>query len=163
MNQAPMPHDAETYVPTVEEQGQLIDLVAALTRRGTTVTPQPALVTDDGVRHELTPGLAEVLVQVARALAAGQGVTVVPQQRLLTTQEAADLLNVSRPTLIKRLEAGDLPFELRGRHRRIRLDDLLLYQDSLRFRRAEALKRMQQQSQEDGLYDLLDGPPPTTR
>ncbi len=155
--------DAETYIPKADEQGQLLDLVTALTRRGTRVEPQPALVTGDGIRHELTPGLAEVLVLVAGALAEGQGVTVVPRQRLLTTQEAADLLNVSRPTLIKRLEAGELRFEMRGRHRRIRLDDLLAYQESLRDQRAAALDAMQRQAQDDGLYDLLDGPPPTTR
>ena len=155
--------DAETYVLDAEEQGQLLDLVAALDQRGTQVEPQPAIVTGDGVRHDLTPGLAELLVQIVGALSEGQGVTVVPRQRLLTTQEAADLLNISRPTLIKRLEAGDLSFEMRGRHRRVRLDDLLAYQEALRVRRAEVLDEMQRQSQEDGLYDLLDGPPPVTR
>ena len=155
--------DAETYVLDAEEQGQLLDLVAALSQRGTQVEPQPAIVTGDGVRHNLTPGLAELLVQIVGALSEGQGVTVVPRQRLLTTQEAADLLNVSRPTLIKRLEAGDLSFEMRGRHRRVRLNDLLAYQEALRVRRAEVLDEMQRQSQEDGLYDLLDGPPPVTR
>jgi excisionase family DNA binding protein len=155
--------EPETYVPAAGEQGQLLDLVTALAGRGTHVEPQPVLVTADNTRHELTPGLADLLAQIAEALAQGHGVTVIPRQRLLTTQEAADLLNVSRPTLIKRLEAGELPYEMRGRHRRIRLDDLLTYQDRLRVQRAEALDAMQQHAEEDGLYDLLDGLPPATR
>lgn len=154
--------EAETDVPSADEQGQLLDLVAALTRRGATVSPQPAIATDDGARHELTPGVADVLVQVAGALADGQGVTLAPQQRLLTTQEAADLLNVSQPTLVKRLEAGELPYAMRGRHRRIRLTELLNYQERLRSQRAAALRRMEPQSQDGGLYDLLDSPPAIT-
>ncbi|MDE9365683.1 helix-turn-helix domain-containing protein [Luteipulveratus sp. YIM 133132] len=155
--------ESETYVPGADEQGRLLDLVAALSSRGARVEPQPALVTADNTRHELTPGLADLLAQIVQALAQGQGVSVIPRQRLLTTQEAADLLNVSRPTLIKRLEAGDLAYEMRGRHRRIRLDELLAYQERLRVQRSDALDAMQQQAQEDGLYDLLDGPPPATR
>lgn len=148
----------ETYLSNIDERGQLIDLAEAMKTRGIQVEAQPALVTSDGTRHDLTPGLAELLAQVVEVLSQGQGVTVVPRQRMLTTQEAADLLNVSRPTLIKRLEAGDLPFEMRGRHRRIRLEDLLDYQRSLRVKRSTALEDMQRTSQEAGLYDLLDGP-----
>ncbi|YAL83649.1 helix-turn-helix domain-containing protein [Dermacoccaceae bacterium W4C1] len=155
--------DSETYLPKDSEHGKLLNLVDALNQRGTQVEAQPAIVAGDGSRHDLTPGLAELLIQIVGALSQGQGVTVVPRQRLLTTQEAADLLNVSRPTLVKRLEAAELPFEMRGRHRRIRLDDLLAYQASLRDRRAGALADMQARSQDDGLYDLLDGVPPATR
>ena len=52
---------------------------------------------------------------------------------------------------------------MRGRHRRVRLQDVLDFQDSLRRDRADALDEMQDQAAEDGLYDLLDGPPPSTR
>ena len=148
-----------TYLPTDHEQGQLLDFVAALEQRGQVTAPQPALVSENGTRLELSPGLAEVLMQVAKALAGGQGVSVIPRHRLLTTQEAADILNVSRPTLIKRLEAGELAFELHGRHRRIRLDELLNYQDSLRRGRSAALDTMQRHSQADELYELLDAEP----
>lgn len=153
----------ETYVPRDEEKGQLLDLVAALHERGNAVTAQPALVNAAGERFELPADVADAFEQIVRHLAQGQGVTVVPHQRLLTTQEAADLLNISRPTFVKLLEEGELAFELRGRHRRVHLDDVLAFQHSLRRDRADALDTMQQQSQEHGLYDLLDGPSPSTR
>ncbi len=155
--------EIETYLPTADDQGELLDLCAVMEERGRNATAQPAIVTASGERHELTPQLADLMVHVVRALADGQGVTVIPRQRLLTTQEAADLLNVSRPTLVKALEAGDIPFETRGRHRRVRLDDLLAYQARLRVTRAAALTRMQQESQEGEVYDVLDAPPPKTR
>jgi len=155
--------DSETFVPSPEEQGRLVDFVAAMESRGRGVTAQPVVVTAAGGRYELTPELAEMLVHLLKTLATGQAVTLVPRQRLLTTQEAADLLNISRPTLIKVLDRGELAHEMRGRHRRIRLDDLLSYQEQLRARRAAALDELQLTSQQDGLYDLLDGPPPATR
>lgn len=147
---------SQTVVPKEDESAQILDLVAALESRGREVAVQPALITADGTRHEVPPQLAEVLVTVAKALAQGQGVSIVPRQSMLTTQEAADLLNISRPTFIKILEKGDIPYEMRGSHRRIRLHSVLDYQEKLRVRRRSALDRMQQQSQEDGLYEVLD-------
>ncbi|GAP79474.1 MULTISPECIES: helix-turn-helix domain-containing protein [Brachybacterium] len=153
----------ETYLPRDDERGQLLDLASALRERATLIAPQPALITADGRRFELPPDVARAFEQIVDHLAQGQGVTVVPHHRLLTTQEAADLLNVSRPTLVKLLESGEMPFEMRGRHRRVRLQDVLTFQHSLRQDRADTLDEMQDQAAEDGLYDLLDGPPPSTR
>lgn len=153
----------ETYLPHDEEKGQLLDLVTALRDRGTEVATQPALVNAAGARFELPADVADAIEQIVRHLAQGQGVTVVPHQRLLTTQEAADLLNISRPTFVKLLEEGELAFEMRGRHRRVRLDDVLAFQDALRRDRSETLDTMQEHGQDDDLYDLLDGPAPSTR
>jgi excisionase family DNA binding protein len=148
----------ETYVPTDEEHKQLLDLMHAL-EASNKPGALPALVVSDIERHELTPQLARLLSQVVRALSDGQAVTVVPLHRLLTTQEAADLLGVSRPTLIKILEREQLPHEKVGRHRRIQLADLLAYQDRQRAEQRRALDQLAEESQRDRLYDLLDGPP----
>jgi excisionase family DNA binding protein len=61
---------------------------------------------------------------------------------LLTTQEAADFLRVSRPTLVKLLETDELPFEMRGRHRRVMLRDVLDYQERSRMNRRGALTEL---------------------
>jgi excisionase family DNA binding protein len=102
-------------------------------------------------------------VQVATAMAYGQGVTVIPQNALLTTQEAAELLGISRPTLVRLLEDGEIPYEQRGRHRRIMLADLLAYQASMRRERREALDWKAQEGQAAGLYEATAGPPTRTR
>lgn len=105
----------------------------------------------------------DALVQVATAMAQGQGVTVMAQSALLTTQEAAELLGISRPTLVRLLKDDEIPYEQRGRHRRILLADLLAYQERMRRERREALDRMAQEGQAAGIYEATAGPPPRTR
>jgi len=111
------------------------------------------LVLTDGTRLPLPEPIAEVLSEVAHALAQGQAVTVAPQHTTLTTQQAADLLGVSRPTLVKLLESGELPYTQPGRHRRIRLTDLLAYRERIRTERKEELDELARISDDAGLYD----------
>jgi len=90
----------------------------------------------------LTPPLREVLSAAARAFAAGKEVVVGAQESYLTTQEAADFLGVSRPTMVKLLESGQVPFERPGHHRRVRLGDLAAYEVAERARRRVVLDQM---------------------
>ncbi|WP_369132439.1 helix-turn-helix domain-containing protein [Modestobacter sp. I12A-02662] len=88
----------------------------------------------DGAPTAADPGgalpgpLREVLGLAAAALAAGRPVTLACHEPTLSTQEAADLLGISRPTLVRLLDAGVIPYDRPGRHRRVQLADLLVHQ-----------------------------------
>lgn len=112
----------------------------------------PMLIGRDGQRIGVPESVMEVLRQAVHALARDRAVAVVPIQKLLTTQRAADLLGVSRPYLVRLLDAGKIPSSKTGSHRRVRLDDLLAYAKVRDERRRESLTRLTQLSQELGLY-----------
>lgn len=97
---------------------------------------------EDGKRSEvvLTPALARLLMDLLRHVARGDAVTLVPVSQMLTTQQAADILNVSRPYLITLLEKGDLPHSMVGRHRRILANDLFEYKRARDEKRSAALE-----------------------
>lgn len=78
----------------------------------------------------ILPGdpVEEVVAELRDALARGLAVTVTTHEATLTTQEAADVLGVSRPTLVRLLEQGRIPYEQPGHHRRLRLADVLAFQ-----------------------------------
>ena len=97
---------------------------------------------------ELPPVAIHLLVRLLGEIAKGNAVTVVPVHAELTTQQAADVLNVSRPFLIKKLEAGELPFHRVGTHRRIRFEDVMKYKDTLRGEQREALDALAAEAQE---------------
>lgn len=113
----------------------------------------PELTLADGTRLRLPEEVATVLREVVSAMAEGQAVTIAPQDTTLTTQQAADLLGISRPTLVKLLDNGELAYTKPGRHRRLRLSDVLAYRERVRGDREHALDELAQQSDELGLYD----------
>ncbi|WP_433593224.1 helix-turn-helix domain-containing protein [Nocardia sp. CA-145437] len=92
-----------------------------------------------------------------RALSEGKAVTVAPLHTTLATQEAAELLGMSRPTFVKLLDSGAVPFTRPGRHRRVRLTDVLAYREYRRAERAAGLSELTRISEDMGLYD--DVPP----
>ena len=140
----------QTVLPP-EDLEAMLDLSRFLDRH-----PEPAaLVGPDGQTVPLPLEAFRVLVAVAAAMREGKAITVAPIDQLLTTQEAADFLGISRPTLVKLLESGEMPFERpgAGRHRRVRLQDLLRYRDRRRVERRAALDTLAREAVEDGLYD----------
>jgi excisionase family DNA binding protein len=99
---------------------------------------------------ELPTGVVELLMDILEAMAAGQGVTLVPENAELTTVEAASLLNVSRPFLIKLLDDGVIPHRKVGKHRRIRLEDVMAYKARDDRERDAILDQLVQEAQEQG-------------
>lgn len=100
----------------------------------------------------LSPALARSFLDVLRLVSSGRGFQLIPLDTQLTTQQAADLLNVSRPHLIKVLERDNIPFEKVGRHRRIKASDLLAYKEKRDAKRDAALADM---AEFDGASGLL--------
>ncbi|TDB73057.1 helix-turn-helix domain-containing protein [Micromonospora sp. KC721] len=116
------------------------------------------LVGPDGSEIEIPDQLYGVLRDVVTALSEGLAISIAPHNTMLTTQEAADLLNISRPTLVRLLADGEMPHTMRGRHRRVLLRDVLDYQERTRQERRQALDQMTAEAEEDGLYDLTSTP-----
>lgn len=105
------------------------------------------LVTPGGEAISLTPSLYQALCVVLDHLARGEAISLVPAHTMLTTNEAADFLNVSRPFLIKLLERGEIPFEKVGTHRRVAFRDLVSYREKRRMGRAAAMQELAEFSQ----------------
>lgn len=114
-----------------------------------------ALVGSDGQAVDLPDEAFRVLLEAVRAMQQGKAVTVAPVDQLLTTQEAADFMGISRPTLVKKLEDGLIEFERTtgGKHRRVRLIDVLQYRDEQRAERRKALRELVSEAQRAGSYD----------
>jgi excisionase family DNA binding protein len=141
---------------SVEEQTVLppkdAEALADVERILRSTTGSVALAGGEG-EAVLPEELREVITNVVMALRRGQAITLAPHALRLTTQQAADLLGISRPTLVKLLEDGKIPFETPNRHRRIQLSDLLTFQASRRTERRETLRDLAREAQDIGTYD----------
>lgn len=114
---------------------------------------QAKLVGANGEKINIPEPIYQVLLQVVHAMASGKAISIIPQQQELTTQQAAELLNVSRPYLIKLLEQGEIPHIKVGSHRRVRFDDLINYKQQRDVKRDQLLTELTQMSQEAGFYE----------
>lgn len=99
---------------------------------------------------ELPAGAVYDLIQILEVMATGRRVTLVPESEELTTVQAANVLNVSRPYLIKLLEEGQMPYRKVGSHRRIRVQDLMAYKARDDMEREAILEQLARESQEQG-------------
>ncbi|MDR3360774.1 MAG: excisionase family DNA-binding protein [Bifidobacteriaceae bacterium] len=91
-----------------------------------------ALVGPDGERVELPDQVHDALTRVVKALRQGCAVTVAPVSMRLTTSQAAEMLGVSRPTFVRLLDDGEIPYDRPRRHRLVRLDDVLAFKERRR-------------------------------
>jgi excisionase family DNA binding protein len=97
---------------------------------------------------ELPAGAVALLMDILEAMAAGRGVTILPENAELTTVEAAEVLNVSRPFLIKLLEDKTIPHRKVGKHRRVRIEDVMAYKAAIDKEREAVLDQLVSEAQE---------------
>jgi excisionase family DNA binding protein len=116
------------------------DLIEALGETGT----EDALV--------IPRATVVMFAQILDLLAQGRGVQIIPKEVELSTQQAADALNVSRPYLIGLLESGQIPFRKVGRHRRVRFEDLMDYKRQDDLSRRDAADKLASLSEDLDLY-----------
>lgn len=108
------------------------------------------IVEEDGSEETVViPSAAfDLLIDILSQMAQGNAVTLIPIHAELTTQEAADILNVSRPFVVKLIESGEIPCRKIGRHRRILFEDLMRYKHQVDNQRMQALDELAAQAQE---------------
>lgn len=99
--------------------------------------------------HVKIPASAfKFLSNILDLMAQGKAVSIIPSDAEVTTQQAADMLNVSRPHIVKLLEQDEIPYYMVGTHRRIKLQDLEAYRADMEKEREEALTELARQAQE---------------
>lgn len=144
----------DAVVPAPEERAELVRLADLLHERDV----RSLTLVRGAAEVELPDYVRAVLTRIADLLASGRGVAVVPVDRELTTREAAELLGVSRPTLIKLLDAGEIGYSRPNSSRRIPLDQVLAYKQRRSRRRRQLLDELTADAQDMGTYGA---PPPT--
>ncbi|MER2493255.1 helix-turn-helix domain-containing protein [Catenovulum sediminis] len=98
------------------------------------------------------PGhVMQILLDVLSEISNGNAISLIPHNQEVSTQEAANILNVSRPFLIKLLEGGNIPFHKIGTHRRVKLQDILTYKQQIDEKRNQALDELSELSQSEGM------------
>jgi excisionase family DNA binding protein len=133
-----------------EDLSSMLELARFLQSRQ---EPGGLLVGLDGEQMPLPLEVDRVLRHAVEVMRQGKAVHVTPQSLVLTTQEAADLLDVSRPTLVKLLEDGAIPFDQPNRHRRVRLHDVLDYRARRHAAQRAALDELTAETSALGLYE----------
>jgi excisionase family DNA binding protein len=105
----------------------------------------------DSEKVQLSDNVSQLMLEVFMQVANGQQVRIVASNSDLTTAEVADVLNVSRPYVVRLLEEGKLPFRMVGTHRRVALEDALQYRDEQRQKSLAIMQELMAETQELGL------------
>jgi len=141
-----------TVTPTPQEQ-QLAEassrVLATYVKSGESFR-QIRVIGDDNATQDVTipSGAFELLVEILTQMARGNAVTLTPVHAELTTQEAADILNVSRPYLVKLIESNEIPHRKVGTRRRVRYQDLMKYKEKIDEQRMKTLDELTAEAEE---------------
>lgn len=141
---------ADLVMATPEHSAALASLARML--RGD-LRPRLTLVRGDE-QADLPDPVLEILTRIADLMASGRGVIVLPVDKELTTREAAELLGVSRPTLIKLLDAGEIGYTRPHSSRRIPLQQVMAYKERRSRRRRTPLSELTAEAVEQGTYGI---------
>lgn len=115
---------------------------------------EPEIEVEETKEHIKIPIKAlRLLSDILEAMSKGQPISIVPMATEVTTQKAAEILGCSRPFLVKLLEEGKMPFTKIGRHRRVKMEDVLVYKEKQKKEQKKYLIEMMQKDEELGLYD----------
>jgi excisionase family DNA binding protein len=136
--------------PQVQALFRLLDGIAHPARRR---APKCALVGPHGESIPIPESVFYVLERVSEVMARGDAITVVPVGKELTTQQGADLLNVSRQYLVRLLDEGKLTYTKTGKHRRLRIEDVLAFKEQRDRDRRAGMRDLSRLTQEYGGYD----------
>lgn len=139
----------ESVVAQEKEAQTLKELERILQIEGSKVK----LLGANGEQIDIPESLHQVLHHVVQAFVKGRIISIIPENCEMTTQQAADFLNVSRPYLVKLLEQGEIPHIKVGTHRRVPFEDLMKYKEQRDIKRRQALKELIEMSEEAGLYE----------
>jgi excisionase family DNA binding protein len=144
---------SEPVLPAAEDVAQAQEAARALARFAAEAPKAQISIEDDSHRmHVVLPRAAVQLLQaILREMAQGHAVTLIPIHAELTTQQAADLLNVSRPYLVSLLESNAIPYRKVGTRRRVLFEHLMAYKKSEDAKRLEVLSELTREAQELGL------------
>jgi excisionase family DNA binding protein len=147
----------QRMIPVVapKEQHKQLAALMALLKHAPLEANAYKLVSPSGAVTDLPESLFLLLEQITQVLARGDAITVVPVGKELTTQQAADILNVSRQYLVRLLDEARIAHRKIGTHRRVRIEDLLAYKHQRDQERLTALDDLSQLSQDMGGYEEI--------
>lgn len=140
-------HSLADRLPSSDEIASAADAAIAFAEAVDRDGSFPLSMPGGDTRH-LAPAVCDLIIEMLGIVSTGRMVTLASYDTMLTTQEAADLLNVSRPHLVKLLKAGDIPHEMVGTHRRVPLPDLISYHAGRKRRQSDALQELADLGQE---------------
>lgn len=136
-----------------EQRAEIAELSTALRASPSARETHYDLISPSGERHRIPQAVVFGLARIAELLARGDALTIVPVGAVMTTQQAADLLNVSRQYLVRLLDDGKLPYDRTGKHRRLKIEDVLAYKQRRDLERDRKLDALAKLTEELGGYD----------